>query len=99
VDIKRMEGPITARLVMNPNSVEDKIQRPSVNAFVLEPRRAFKGAKRARERNECDFVFRILREEFLRRDLGEVFFFFFLVFISDGITETEFFGGIFGGGI
>ncbi len=42
-----MGGPITARLVMNPNSVEDKIQRPSVNAFVLErPRGA---SERARE--------------------------------------------------
>ncbi len=34
----------------------------------------------------------ILREEFLWRDLGEIFF---LVFTSDGIAETEFFGGIF----
>jgi hypothetical protein len=45
-----MRGPITARLVMNPNSVEDKIQRPSVNAFVLERRRASKGSERARAR-------------------------------------------------
>ncbi len=45
-----MGGPITARLVMNPNSVEDKIQRPSVNAFVLErPRGA---SERARERRK-----------------------------------------------
>ncbi len=45
-----MGGPITARLVMNPNSVEDKIQGPSVNAFVLErPRGA---SERARERRK-----------------------------------------------
>ncbi len=38
----------------------------------------------------------ILREEFLWRDLGEIYFF---VFISEVFKETEFFGGIFGRGI
>jgi len=99
-----MRGPITARLVMNPNAVEDKIQRPSVNAFVFERRRASKGSERARERerNECDFVSRILsRNNFARGIIveGSRRDFYFFGIVSDGITETEFFGGIFGGGI
>jgi hypothetical protein len=77
-----MGGPITARLVMNPNSVEDKIQRPSVNAFVLERRRVSKRASE-RARKGCDFVCFafcgeiILREEFLWRDIGEIFLFLY----------------------
>ncbi len=69
---------------MNPNSVEDKIQRPSVNVFVLERSRVSKGAsERARETETsatlcfavCGEI--ILREEFLWRDLGEILFFLY----------------------